>query len=244
MLKEYKGAAVEARLSVGITGTPATFDVDTAVGFPLGATAPFVVCIGRGTNAEEKLLCTRTGGTTTLTVIQRAYDDTSSVDHPAGSIVEHVGDAATLAEANAHANNVPADPHPQYVLIDDLPADLELVAPVVPHTWAVGADVRVPSGDTDYLPPMFVPVPAGWSVTLTRARHRINSGTSATVKLQKNGVDIAGFTGIVVGAAATTDGADATFADGDMLALVVTAVVGTPRNMSFTVYLEYKKLAA
>ncbi|EDK72275.1 hypothetical protein TM7_0330 [candidate division TM7 genomosp. GTL1] len=80
---------------------------------------------------------------------------------------------------------------------------------------------------------------AGQAVKLVSVRHRINSGTSATVKLQNNGADITGFTGIsVTTTATTTDPADATLADGDMLQLVVTATSGSPQNMSFSLFFE------
>jgi hypothetical protein len=110
----------------------------------------------------------------------------------------------------------------------------------LPYTWAVGGPIAVAASDTDFIPPFFVPVLTGTTVVLARAKHRINSGTSATVSLQKNGTDITGWTGISVTTTSTlTDAADASFADGDTLALVVTAVSGTPKNLSFSVFLEY-----
>lgn len=116
----------------------------------------------------------------------------------------------------------------------------------IPHTFTVPGEVKVPSGDTDYLVPMFVPVPAGFTATLVRCRHRINSGTSATVKLQRAGVDLSGLTGISVTTTSTTTtpATAPTFSDLDLLALVVTAVSGTPRNMSFTVDVRYRRVAA
>lgn len=111
----------------------------------------------------------------------------------------------------------------------------------VPHTWAVAGDVKVPVGDADVIPGFFVPSLApGQTVKLVEARHKIGSGTSATVKLQKNGVDITGFTGISVTTTATlTNPADMTLAAGDYIQPIVTAVSGTPKNMSLTVALEY-----
>jgi hypothetical protein len=111
----------------------------------------------------------------------------------------------------------------------------------IPHTWHVPGDVKVAVGDTDYILPFFIPEPAGQqTVTIVGARHRINSGTSVTAKLTLDGVDVTGFTGIsVTTTTATTDPTDVVVADGQALALVVTAIAGTPKNMTFTVWLEY-----
>ena len=113
----------------------------------------------------------------------------------------------------------------------------------VPHTWAVAGEVKVPVGDSDVIPGFFVPsLATGQTVKLVEARHKIGSGTSATVKLQKNGVDITGFTGIsVTTTASLTNPADVTLAAGDYIEPIVTAVSGTPKNMSFTVALEYER---
>lgn len=107
------------------------------------------------------------------------------------------------------------------------------------QTWTIGGYVNVAAGDVDYINPIFVSVATGQVLRLVACRHRINSGTSATVKLQHNGVDITGFTGIsVTTTATTTDPADTTLADGDLLQLVVTAINGSPQNMSFSLFFE------
>jgi len=98
----------------------------------------------------------------------------------------------------------------------------------------------VPVGQDDVIPGFFVPVAPGQQVRLIAARHRINDGTSATVKLQRNGVDITGFTGIAVTTTnTTTDPADITLTADDYIQMVVTAVSGAPKNMSFTLYFEH-----
>ena len=111
----------------------------------------------------------------------------------------------------------------------------------VPHTWSVSGEIKVPVGQTDVLPGFFVPSLApGQTAKLVEARHKIGAGTSATVKLQKNGVDITGFTGISVTTTATlTNPADVTLAAGDYIQPVVTAVSGTPTNMTLTISVEY-----
>ena len=106
----------------------------------------------------------------------------------------------------------------------------------VTETWRQGGAVNVSSD----LPGFFVPaLAAGQTAKLIQARHKIQSGTSATVKLQKNGVDIAGFTGIsVTTTSTTTNPADVTLAADDFIQLIVTAIDSQPKDMTFTVTLE------
>lgn len=107
------------------------------------------------------------------------------------------------------------------------------------HTWTIPDTIAVASGDTDFIPGFYIALATGQSTKIARCRYKINSGTSATVKLQKNGSDLTGFTGIsVTTTSATTDPADQTVADNDLITLVVTAVSGTPKNLSFTVVME------
>lgn len=111
---------------------------------------------------------------------------------------------------------------------------------VIPHTFIVPGSVNIASGDTDYICGFYIPVLGGLITKGLMARYRINSGTSVTVKLQKNGVDMAGFTALSVTTTdTTTDPADVTFANNDYVTLVVTAVSGSPKNMSFTIFVEY-----
>ena len=107
------------------------------------------------------------------------------------------------------------------------------------HTYAISGEIKVPSGQTDFIIPFFVSFATGQTAKLVKARHIINDGTSVTCKLQKNGSDVTGFTSIsVTTTVGSTDPTDVTLADDDKLALVVTAVSGTPKNMSFTLFLE------
>jgi hypothetical protein len=101
----------------------------------------------------------------------------------------------------------------------------------------IADEVKVPSGDTDYIPPFFVFVPSG-SLTLKSIRYRINSGTSATFKLQKNGSDITNYTSLSCTTTAATTTQDESLADNDVIAVVVTAVSGTPKNMSVSFRFE------
>ena len=107
------------------------------------------------------------------------------------------------------------------------------------HTYAITGEVKVPSGETDFLIPFFVDIAPGETKNIVKATYKINGGTSVTCKIQKNDVDITGFTGIsVTTTKASTDPADVVLAAEDKLALVVTAVAGAPTNMSFTIFIE------
>lgn len=268
VLKEYSGNAPTTRLGGNLAqGATTSFAVITGggTGYPTGATAPFVVVIDPDTAFEEKILvATRSGDT--FNTLTRGYDGTTDQAHSGQAEVKHVWDAISATEAIAHANNTTGNVHPQYVLDTDLTASYtttsgmntaiaaaitasegdtatDIAAAIthhVVHTFAVAGDIAVPSGDVDYVVPFFVSVKSGRTLKLVAARHRINSGTSATVKLQKNGVDITGFTALsVTTTSTTTDPADVTLADGDLIALIVTAVSGNPKNMTFTLYLEH-----
>jgi hypothetical protein len=110
----------------------------------------------------------------------------------------------------------------------------------ISHTFAVGDTISVPSSDTDFIPPFFVPAPTGQTMKIVGCKYIINSGTSVTAKLQLDGSDVTGFTAIsVTTTAASTTPTAVSVTDGQKLALVVTAVSGTPKNLSFTVFLEY-----
>lgn len=275
-LREYAGAAPATRLAGSLaSGVISNFTVVTSggSGFPTGATAPFVVVVDRGTALEEKILVTSRSGDT-FNGLSRGYDSTSPQSHSAQAVVEHVLDAATVTEANAHVNTTSRDDHTQYLKTDGSRAltgsAAMTAAPVASavgdtqaqgvantlarsdhrhareaahrtcHTFVVSGEVLVPSGDLDFLNPIFAPVAPGRTCKLVAARHKINSGTSATVKLQINGVDVAGFSSMsVTTTATTTDPTDIMLADGDRINLVVTAVSGAPKNLSFSLYLEH-----
>ena len=108
------------------------------------------------------------------------------------------------------------------------------------HSWTIGGTLAVASGDTNFIPPFFVTNATGQTVSLARCVHKINSGTSATVDVEVNGTPATGFGSISVTTSKTvTNPADVELADGDEVALVVTAVDGSPKNMTFTVVLKH-----
>ncbi len=110
----------------------------------------------------------------------------------------------------------------------------------VGKTYAIGGEIKVPVGQTDLIVPFFVSLAAGQTAKLVKVRYQLQSGTSATVDVELNGVGATGFTGIsVTTTPAETDPADVVLSNNDELAIVVTAVVGTPQNMTFTLFLEH-----
>lgn len=125
------------------------------------------------------------------------------------------------------------------VLIDNLP-NTGTKKVRIGHTWGISGEIKVASGDLDFINPFFVSQASGQSSNLVSCKYKINNGTSATVSLKRNDIDIAGYTGVSVGMVeGTTDASDVTLADGDKLSLVVTAVSGNPLNLSFTVFIEH-----
>lgn len=110
----------------------------------------------------------------------------------------------------------------------------------IPHTWVTPNAVTVPSGTTDLIPPMLVTIPAGKTAKLLSVRYAIAGGTSATIKLQRNGADITGYTGLsATTTPAQANAADVTLADGDRLQPIVTAVSGSPVGLSVSIVIEY-----
>jgi len=116
------------------------------------------------------------------------------------------------------------------------------------HTWIVGGAIGVPSGQTNFIPPVSIPVKAGTVANLARVRYRVNNGAAGitvSFKLQVNGADVTGYgttAAPLVTATATTwaetDPTDVALADNDSVAVVVTAIAGAPENLSVSAILE------
>jgi hypothetical protein len=109
----------------------------------------------------------------------------------------------------------------------------------LPYTWALSGELRVASGDTDFINPMFISLGTGQTAKLVKCTYKINSGTSATAKIQKNDIDITEYTNINITTAVNSSEADIPLSDGDKISLVITSVTGTPKNLSFTIFIEY-----
>jgi hypothetical protein len=119
----------------------------------------------------------------------------------------------------------------------------------VGHTFSIPGEILVPSLEDNVVPPFAVPVAAGQTVKLARARFRLNNGgggLTVSFKIQRNGADAAGFGTTAAPLVTPTstswaeaNPADITLADNDDLQLVVTAIAGVPKNLSVTLILEH-----
>jgi hypothetical protein len=100
------------------------------------------------------------------------------------------------------------------------------------HTVAVAGAIAVPSGGTNYIPPFYEPVPSGRAKTLVGARYVCRTGT-VTFNVTQNGSVVSGYSGL--GASSTAASVTPTAVsvnDGDLFAVVVTAVASTPDSLT------------
>lgn len=92
----------------------------------------------------------------------------------------------------------------------------------------------------DEVVPFFVPVLSGMSASIVAARHMVRTATTATWTLKVNAGAVTGLTSIASSTTATTTGIAAlALADGDKITLDVTAVDGTPADLTVSVYVDY-----
>lgn len=250
-LRSYSGNAKRTALTGDITSGSMSFTVSDATGYPSpsGGEGPFVVALGLGLTGEEKVLVSSRSGNT-FTVSERGFDGTTATAHGVGTTVDHTLSAADIRETNEHVFSTAADPHPDSDYLTTDAADL-LYKPIgytptipaktyrIPHTFTISGEVKVDVAGESYIPPFPIPVPAGQAVDLASVRVRLNSGTSATCELRKNGT-IVGAAFTVSSSTWATVARTTTFADLDDLALVITAVSGTPKGLSVAALLEYE----
>lgn len=102
--QEFVGNAITATLSANISNSATSFSVSNGSSFPAGTNNPFVISIGRGTETEEKVLCS-SRATNSFTISQRGYDGTTAVAHIAGEFIDHVLDAAVIQDMNTVTND-------------------------------------------------------------------------------------------------------------------------------------------
>lgn len=109
----------------------------------------------------------------------------------------------------------------------------------VAHGFTIPGSIAVPSGDTDYVPGFYVELPTGQTATATHVRGRVNGGTSATARIEKNGSAMFTASAFTTTAGDVSVTSGATLADNDYINVVVTSVSGSPKNLSLTFYVDY-----
>jgi hypothetical protein len=138
-----------------------------------------------------------------------------------------------------------------YNNLDDKPTIPSSVVWYEVKTWTVQNEIKVPSSGADVLPPFEVNLATNQSAKIIKWSGAIESGTSATFKLQKSDGaggafgDVTGFTGFAISGGYTNPSAsnpdDVSLSDGEVIQPVCTAVSGTPKNLSLNVVIEYTK---
>ena len=105
----HAGAAALSKLVSGLGASAAdlTIPCEDLTGWPDGTIGPFYASLGKGSNTEEKVLCSGRAGNTLAVWTDgisngRGADGTSIKEHPVGEAIEHVWTAAEADAANIH----------------------------------------------------------------------------------------------------------------------------------------------
>lgn len=108
------------------------------------------------------------------------------------------------------------------------------------QTYSVSGSLAVPSGATNFLPPFFMPVPAGQTVNLVSVIGVVNGGTSVTLDVTQNGSGVTGLTGLTITTSPSSAGPTSAtaVANNDQFAVVITAISGTPDGLSLSFYFD------
>jgi hypothetical protein len=104
----------------------------------------------------------------------------------------------------------------------------------IPQSWAIPGVLIA-----GLIPGLFVPG-FGQTATLVAVRHKLLSGTSATINVRRNDVAIPGAgTGINVTTAAATTVLNTVLTADDFINLSITAVSGNANGLTMTAYIDY-----
>jgi hypothetical protein len=102
--REFAGGVLKTQLAANISNTANSISVIDGSTFPSGAINPFVIVIGRGSEQEEKILCSSRAANT-FTVAERGYDSTPAIAHASTASVDHILDATTIQDMNTVTND-------------------------------------------------------------------------------------------------------------------------------------------
>lgn len=106
------------------------------------------------------------------------------------------------------------------------------------RTIAWSGPVVVPTGIAGFIPPFFEPVDSDVAKQIVGVRYVVRAGGSVTFSITRNGVPIAGLTGLSATSTATLVGAGQPLIDGDAIAVVVSGVSGSPDGLSVSLIVE------
>jgi len=115
-----------------------------------------------------------------------------------------------------------------------------------PLTWTVSGELKVPSVDTDFINYPLLWIPSGDTLLIQNTAYRINSGTSASIRIGYSIDSLSTWTWIDTVSVTTSFGSASytTKLSGGKYASIrieVTAVSGTPKNLSMTVGTAFKE---
>ena len=108
------------------------------------------------------------------------------------------------------------------------------------HTYVVSGNIGVPSGATNYVGPFYEPVFPGNTKTLVGVKYSIRFGTSVSFAVKQNGSSVSGLGSLSATTTPTTTSATIppAVAHGDAFDVVVSAVSGSPDNLTVSFFFE------
>jgi hypothetical protein len=100
---EHSGSSGPTTITAALGAAATNVSVAEGTGFPVGSTGRFVITVGRGTDNEERMLCSARSGNE-ITVAERGWDGSVPRSHTAGASCEHTWSATEADQANAHTS--------------------------------------------------------------------------------------------------------------------------------------------
>lgn len=108
------------------------------------------------------------------------------------------------------------------------------------RTFSISGLIAVPSGATNFIPPFFEPVDSGVTKKIIGVRCEVRGGTSATFAVNQNGSPVSGLSSVTASTAAAYTAATVppSVTDGDVFAIVVASISGTPDGLTVSLIFE------
>lgn len=173
-VRDYAGAAKQARLTADFTGTDITAACDDLSDWPDGgANGKFFVTFENNEVGEERTLAaSRSGNTLTFSGLgDRGLEGTAAILHPTGTTVQHTFSATEAEEANQHIFNTALDQHTQY---------LNVARHDITGRHAFGAALGTPGTPVQLTPDTAGAAGTGVAPAREDHRHNIQAATAVT----------------------------------------------------------------